>query len=72
MSTAATEVAAVDDVDKVDSYSKRVLVSARTWVSTPSTVSLLSAPSDVDRDLMRAAILPTIDLLIPRIPAMSR
>jgi len=40
--------------------------------STVSILSLPSRPGAVDTDLMRAAILPTRDLLMPRMPAISR
>ncbi len=40
--------------------------------STVSILSLPSRPGTVDTDLMRAAILPTRDLLMPRMPAISR
>lgn len=40
--------------------------------STVSILSLPSLPGAVDTDLMRAAILPTRDLLMPRMPAISR
>ncbi len=40
--------------------------------STVSILSLPSLPGTVDTDLMRAAILPTRDLLMPRMPAISR
>ena len=72
MSTTADRVAIVGEVDSVDSYSKSSLESARTWVSTPSTVSEVSLLSGVDIDLIRAAILPTRDLLMPSKRAISR
>ena len=72
LSTAGTGKPTVDSMDIVDSYSNREGESSMTSVSTPSVSATSFAPGDVDTDFILAAILPTRDLEMPRMAAISR